>query len=90
MNQSMTKLYSQDGTGRDSYIFFDNGGFYPGNIKLQQKPNLSKCNVMHIFKGPMAHSHHKRQTSNQKEDNSISRMELAETPMSFEMCKIRL
>lgn len=51
MNQSMTKLYSQDGTGRDSYIFFDNGGFYPGNMKLQQKPNLSKCNVMHIFRG---------------------------------------
>jgi hypothetical protein len=45
MNQSMTKLYPQDGTGRDSYIFFDNGGFYPGNTKLQQKPNLSKCKL---------------------------------------------
>ncbi|CAK82346.1 unnamed protein product (macronuclear) [Paramecium tetraurelia] len=38
MNQSMAKLYSQDGTGRDSYIFCDNGGFYPGNFKLQKTP----------------------------------------------------
>lgn len=34
MNNSMAKLYSQDGTGRDSYIFNDNGGFYPENAKL--------------------------------------------------------
>ncbi|CAD8163670.1 unnamed protein product [Paramecium octaurelia] len=38
MNQSMAKLYSQDGTGRDSYIFYDNGGFYPGDFKLQKTP----------------------------------------------------
>ena len=30
----MPKLYNQNGTGRDSYIFSNNGGFYPPLEKL--------------------------------------------------------
>ncbi|CAD8170030.1 unnamed protein product [Paramecium octaurelia] len=34
MTHQMTKLYTQDGTGRDSYIFFNNGGFYPAQSRF--------------------------------------------------------
>ena len=34
-NGSKKQFYGTDGTGRDSYIHRDNGGFYPRNVPCQ-------------------------------------------------------
>lgn len=49
--KKMAKLYNQDGSGRDSYIFFNNGGFYPPEKRLFSKSPEINCMLLPHLRG---------------------------------------
>lgn len=49
MTHFMPKLYTQDGTGRDSYIFFNNGGFYPPQSRFLFNKMSESCNILNAI-----------------------------------------